>query len=275
MTTSDRRRNRVAPRLETLEDRCQPAVAINFFPGPGILVLSGDAAANQVTITDQGHNLPGGVTATITGIGPPAGFVSNGIPVKRIVVLTGDGNDTVRYNLTGNLGVERAVEASLGRHLDSFIARLGGDLLPGSVLRLSVDGGLHRDLVQLDASADVDVAAGASLLMGLNGGPAGDNVIVRYRGEMDGHLLMDADGGPDGANDVVAAQFDLDAGSSGLLEAVERGHMGDDYLRLVIHKRRADPAVVRGLIDGGPGFDIAVHTPNVKVVNCESEVMVP
>jgi hypothetical protein len=277
MSTFDRRRrpSRAAPRLEMLEDRCLPAIWFN--PILHTLFIVGDSGPNKVVITDHGNNLPGAVSATMDGGGPGNSFVSNFVPVHKILVLTGDRNDSVEYNLTGPLGVARAVDANLGRHFDNFTATLGGDLLPGAALQLDVDGGRHSDLIRVDAAADVDVAAGAELRLGLNGGPAGDNVLVQYRGELDGHVVLDADGGPDGANDGVTAQFDLDPGSAGVLEAIERGRLGDDHLRLVIHKiQRTDPAVVRGLIDGGRHLtgDTAVHTANVKTINCEVDMLV-
>src|SRR5262249_8904527 len=84
-------RPRFRPQVETLEDRSCPSVSVNVLFG-NTLVVTGDSAANTVTIPDAGN---GSISANIDGV------VGSGTAIKNVIVNTKGGDDNVTYNLTG------------------------------------------------------------------------------------------------------------------------------------------------------------------------------
>ncbi len=137
-------RGRVArflPRLEALEDR--NLLSCSVVVNNGILTITGDSAANTVTITDKGTGAPGNVKVVCDGV------PTNVMPaIKGIKVNTLDGLDSVRYQLAGNLqaGVAQNVLVNLGSGNDNFVSFFSapGGLLNNSSLGLNVKGGVGR-----------------------------------------------------------------------------------------------------------------------------------
>src|SRR5437899_9350407 len=92
----NRRPRSFVPRCEALEHRCCPSANIVTL-GHTMFVI-GDAAANTVTIQDDGH---GNVTASITSPTGTASATKSGI--NAILVDTRGGDDVINYALTGDV----------------------------------------------------------------------------------------------------------------------------------------------------------------------------
>jgi N-acetylneuraminic acid mutarotase len=124
--------------------------------------------------------------------------------------------------------------------------------------------------VQIDAPIEVNV----------KGGKDADNILVEFLAQapserpgtqlvLNSRFQMRLDGG-DG-NDRIEADLFFASQSRGFVDAEVFGGRGDDFLMLDIHGYE-DPnlrALLRALIDGGDGVDIAVATRNVMVRHCE------
>src|SRR5262249_47220557 len=97
-------RNRFLPGLEVLEDRSVPST-VSFNAATATLTVTGTAGKDAIVITDDGTNNAVAVKVTSNGhtlftSGPTAGVDQ----VHTINVNTlGGNNDSVRYNLIGNM----------------------------------------------------------------------------------------------------------------------------------------------------------------------------
>ena len=171
------RSNNVRLGLRQFEGRDVPNCTV-VLGGPDTLVITGDAKADAITLTDDGA---GKITGSATGAGQ---FSYAGI--RHIKIDTGDGNDRVTYTLAKNLqaGQLRAVSVILGTGNDSFLATLsnprkvGSDLLAKANLEIFAESGAGTDQLDVDATRDVDVAAGAQLKVLLSGGTGVDGVTA-------------------------------------------------------------------------------------------------
>jgi hypothetical protein len=253
---------RFLPSPEALEDRCCPVVSI--VPLGRTLLVLGDGAANTVTVTDQGN---GTVAATVTGPSNSAARTANN--VTTIVVLAGDGADTVTYQLDSPLTTARALLVELGRGNDSATldASAGVD---GSYLLATALGGDGNDTIQASVGG---VAAGAAAALGLEGGRGGDTLGATSAGLLNGALAVGVAGGLDG--DTLAADLTVDAGSTGALVAAVGGGAGDDGLTLNVHDNSGGGGAstlrhLAAVLDGGAGTDTCAVTGDVDVINCEA-----
>jgi hypothetical protein len=258
---SNRTPNRVRsfrPRLEALEDRCCPSAIITAIPHT--LLIVGDSGANAVQITDQGN---GTVTASVDSLGP---VTRSGI--NNIVVLTGGGNDTVNYNLTGaltspqNLYIDLGALTDTSANTNSATLDLGGNAI-NSVLGVAVVGTRGQDTISAANFGDITGAAGIAAF----GRGGSDNISLNYQGTLTGKLGLLLDGGA--GNDTVSANVTLNSGSTGYLAAAVLGGAGDDNLTLNVNDNSSGAAHVYAVLDGGPGIDTCTATPNVHVYNCE------
>jgi hypothetical protein len=124
-------------------------------------------------------------------------------------------------------------------------------------------GGEGNDVMRINASRDVDVAAGAALKMILFGDAGNDLLTAHYRGENDGAVsIRELDGGR--GNDVIRGAYFADPGSTGLGAGIVHGRDGNDSLGLFVFGPNVSPL---SLLDGGPGFDTGANTPNVTKIN--------
>jgi hypothetical protein len=232
---------RFKPRLQALEDRTSPAVAIFTFGGT--MFVLGDGSANTVTLDDKGD---GTITATITSSTNTATRTAD---VVAVVVLTGGGADTVNYKLANPLTAGRA---------------------------LLVDLGSGNDTATIDASAGVNSSALAVAVLGGDGADnvkaSVDTIDVTSNGLLNGTLAVAVAGGS--GNDMLSANLNIAAGSTGRLAAAVLGGFGDDNLTLNVNDDSgaggaSTLAFLYAAIDGGPGIDTCTHTDNVAVFNCE------
>src|SRR5262245_27576620 len=137
--------HRFVPRLEILPDRSLPSVTAAITPDTTILTITGDDAANSITIRDSGQ--AGGIT--VVGDGQTFQFDPN---FSAIVVNTGLGDDTVEYDLAGAMTANRIITANLGRGADRFTANLADQTLgPNANLDISAYGGQGKDTLVLNA----------------------------------------------------------------------------------------------------------------------------
>ena len=170
MATQSRR---FVPRLEALNDRVVPAVSFDL--QGTFLFVTGDTGANTITITDSG-------TATGVGVvGDDVPYVATS-PITHVFVDTLDGDDTVVYNLTGPLAVNRLVDAQLGLGVDSFTVNLTGQSLAALVnLDITAYGGDRggRDTMVLNAQR-VSTNEDSILNVFFEGAGGKDTIVLDY-----------------------------------------------------------------------------------------------
>jgi hypothetical protein len=127
---------RFVPRLEVLDDRSLPSVS--YVLNGSTLIVTGDDGVNTIIISDAGTD--SGII--VNGDGDP--FVAT-TPISAIVVQTLGGDDTVIYNLSGQLTTTRLVSVDLGRGADTFTVNLNGQTVSGASTNLGItangDGG--------------------------------------------------------------------------------------------------------------------------------------
>ena len=166
---------RFVPRLVALDERTLPAVTFSFDPFiPTMLHVTGDAGANQITITDTG------TAAGITIVGDGETFVAP-TSITHIMVDVLDGNDTVTYNLTAPLTVFRLVDAQLGKGNDLFTANISGQslLTADAELQMSANGDGGHDTMILNAQS-VSTDVGSVLNVFFDGDAGKDTITFDY-----------------------------------------------------------------------------------------------
>ena len=169
-----RKSNRFVPRLEAFDERTLPSVTVApAAPGSTILMITGDAAANTITISDSGQ------TGGLIVVGDGQTFQVTD-PVTAIVVDTGDGSDSVTYNLTGTLSGLRSIDVELGRGNDVFTANLAGQALSaGANLDISAYGRAGADTLVLNAQG-VNTDVNSILNVYFAGGAGKDKITLDY-----------------------------------------------------------------------------------------------
>jgi hypothetical protein len=287
------------PRLEALESRWCPTCTVRVI-GDSLLIL-GDGRPNTVEIHDHGTR---GIDLVCDGRAQTVPDTS------RILVLTFGGDDRVDY-AWGNpdqAPAPRAVGIDLGTGDDTLNSFLGSPEQHTQIgtFVLAAHGGPGRDALHVQAD---NLAVGdlqerpAKFVVNLYGDDGADTLGVQMRGmsfSPDGRVAVGMFGGA-GADNLMTwgHEFDLRAGGqvlllmdggtgpddvSGELEAVAGstgqarigvlGGPDDDRLAFAV-RGWGNPNDLTALIDGGPGFDICTHTPNVRVQNCEAESPFP
>jgi hypothetical protein len=248
------------PELEVLEGRDCPSAIITAIPHT--LLILGDAGDNTVKITDDGK---GTVTASIDAVSATRSGIN------AIVVLTGGGNDTVNYSLTGPLTTPRAVAVDLGSVADSAANKnsatfdFGGNEID-AYFAAAVVGTAGQDTVSTASFTGAIKEVAALAVYGRGGA---DAISVDYNGTLTGALALYLDG--QGGSDNVSATVSLNSGSTGSLAAVVEGGNGNDTLTLKVTESTPNSlAHLFALLDGGADTDSCTATSNVRVINCES-----
>jgi hypothetical protein len=265
-------RSKALPRLEALETRC--VLSTSVVEMSGTLLIRGDARANDIVIKDNGQNAAGNITVTVDGVTTTS--VGN---ISTIVVRSGNQDDTVSYQLTGDLAASatRNIRVLLGNGSDTFTGSLGGDVLTGANLHLAVFGGNGKDTLNFNAAdSDIagatDVTPSASVSVALHGGNGKDTVGFGYAGLLNGLLSLTATGG--NGKDQISGNLTVNPGSTGSLEARVRGGNGKDDLTLMVHDNsgaggNSTLTELSAKIDGGRGKDTFLKTDNVEAVRVE------
>ena len=192
----------------------------------------------------------------------------------NVQVFGNQGNDVVKADFGSVDSANVSFLAQLGQGRDKFFGRFLGDLKGTAHVGLDVRGGSDNDQVSVLAKDDlpnalpgIDIDAGASLAVNLKGGAGTDVASFTYDGVLDGHLNLTNDG--NGGKDKVSADITLEAGSDGFLDAAVRGRQDNDKLTFLLTDNSAGTAhITQALLDGGPGHDTCVATPNVTVKHC-------
>ena len=213
------------PRLEALEDRWCPSVTLQT-NGPE-LRIQGNAADDVISITDNGAG-----RVSVTANGKTSAFTG----ITQLRIDTGDGNDTIDYQLTGSTVADHLVRIDLGSGTDSVSIRARWPPTRGQdrVRRQ------RRQWRSNTITADLAVQVTGQLKLGLQGG--------------------------DG-NDIITANVALAARSTGHAEAVVNGNDGDDRLTLNV---TGTAASLKAQLKGDAGFDRFTATPNVQVEGVEA-----
>jgi hypothetical protein len=259
--------NRTRLNVLSLESREVPACVVTK-PTFDTLVVEGDAANDTVVLRDNGA---GTINVSATG-NPNLSFAG----IKNIVVNTRGGDDRVTYNLVRNLqpGQTRNVDVRTEAGNDVFLANLyrppfltlpavGSDLLANSRLVIAGMGGEGNDQMRIDATRDVDVAAGAALKMILFGDRGNDSLAAYYRGENDGAVsIRELDGGT--GNDTIRGYYYADPGSTGVAGGQAHGREGDDIMSLYMFGPNIS---LVSILDGGPHVIEDIGFANVTKIN--------
>ena len=164
---------RFAPRLECLDARDLPSVSYDL-QGTLLFVHGDVTAADTITITDNG---------TATGVSVTGGGGHDwaaGAVISHVFVDTQGGADTVTYNLTAPLSVNRLVDVSLGAGNDVYVANISNTTLAPFVnldLSVKADGG--KDSMTLNAQ-NVSTTTGSILNVDFAGQAGKDTMAFNY-----------------------------------------------------------------------------------------------
>jgi hypothetical protein len=247
--------------VEQLEDRCVPACTITQTGvAPNVvLTITGDDAANNVQISDDGA---GNITLACDGVISPV------VPgVKDIVVTTKKGNDVVFYNLAGDLQAAqtRSVVVDLGDGNDFFLAQAtnNADINGTASLSFDIRGKLGNDNIRFKLNEDFDVNTDGTLNIFVAGNDGKDRISLVQLGAIDGVCNVALNG--NGGRDRVGASFNLDTGSSGAVNATVNGQADNDLLTLLLTASDTFTGTLTGRINGGPGVNAAVASDVVIV----------
>jgi hypothetical protein len=201
---------------------------------PAIIVLGSYMAVVGTSAADAvaiTDDGAGTVTATLNGTTRTA------TGIQTVAVLTFGGNDSISYTLTGAQSGRRAV---------------------------AVDAGAGDDTVSLTGGA-----VGGLFAFAATGGAGTDTLSATVAGEIDGYLAVALDGGF--GNDTVSGNINVAAGSTGTVAAVVNGGFGNDNLTLTVTgDGLATLEALVAVMNGGPGTDTGVSTPNVRRVSVEA-----
>lgn len=238
-------------RCESLESRDCPAAQI--FQFGGYLLVTGDAAANNIVINDLGNG-------RLAVVADNKFQVRTG--VQTVIVATGGGDDSVSYNLFGAASAANFVSIATGSGNDSI--GLNGTSLNDS-LTVGVNAGIGDDDISVNLGG---VPLGSTVNLYLTGSAGADSFDLNASGEVDGTLNVRANGG--GGADTLSGDIDVAAGSTGTVTAILAGSFGDDFLDLSVTGAGLGGIGLTAEIRGGLGFDTGVSTTNVVEVGIEA-----
>jgi hypothetical protein len=273
--------------VEALGDRLVPSATFTEHPDHTLDVVAAAHQNNTITIRNDGDG-----NLRIVADGATRHFTH----IEGVHVNAGDGTDTVTYNqgsATQAVNTRRSFGMTVNladSFLDNsatntFTANVFGDVgffQQGTVhareLEFAVFGGAKADRIDFNFH-DTDVRAGSTLRAFATGLGGNDNITLDSDGDVDGDFLLDLEGF-DG-NDTVAANVLLDDGSTGSVggrsEAIVRGDVGDDTVRLAVRQQAGSHAEVNAVVDGGFNLfdhDVGRHTANVRTAFLEQDITV-
>jgi hypothetical protein len=234
---SQKNRNRTHLGVEALEERWCPSTTVVFDNNTDTLTITGDAAANKVTlrqddVANQLHVLHDGIDET---------FSSSA--VSKVVVDLKAGNDSFTHTLQEgtNLSYPRTLQISTGAGADKVMFDYAGNINHWTIAKQDTEIALRTgggaDTVKINVPT-VEIA-NLLRLQALLG--AGDDVFeaIGY-GDVgaDGFLNLDIRGkaGNDvltyhGAYDALGAQFGLKVGDQAGLSVLFDGGAGLDKIK--------------------------------------------
>ena len=237
--------SRFVPRLDALNDRIAPSVSVSR-PVVGVVTIRGDGNDNSVRITDNGTSAVGNVVVEVDG--QRTEFDQ---PVSEIRLTGGGGEDSVRFNLTGDLTSDRTIVANLGNGNDTLIGEVRGDVADGVDFVVRANGGNGQDTIRV-VGESVDTRAGASISVGLNGGNGRDDVSLDFTGVLTGRAAFVVSGG--NGSDRLGGSVVLDPTSDGTLDGRWLGGNGADTGEVSLEGTERVIIGDTG-VDGGRGQD--------------------
>lgn len=252
---------RLALRVEQLEDRCVPACTITQAGvAPNIaLTINGDDHVNNIQISDDGN---GNITLACDGVISPA--VAG---VRDIVVNSKKGNDAVFYTLAADLlGAQtRNISVDLGDGNDRFLAQAlnGADILTNASLSFNVKGKLGNDNIRFLLTLDFDVSDGGALGIAVAGNEGNDRISLVQLGAIDGTCNIALNG--NAGRDRVAASLAFDSDSAGATSVIVNGQADNDLLTLLLTTGAGFTGTLSGKLNGGAGTNVAVASDVVAV----------
>ncbi len=283
--------------LESLEGRqlmAASAAQVGFqedaSTGTNTLIITGTNKADNIRIDDNGTAGAGSITVTL---GNGSTYTTKSA-IAQIDLVAKGGNDTVNYNLTGDLVTPRVVLVDLGAGNDKFTDNLNGAINTTNGLDLEVYGDAGNDtmtsnqvgntlvgnaVVYFQGDAGNDnlsynglgmIAAGASFSPEFAGGAGNDTIRSNFTGVVNGYYMynLTADGGA--GNDNIAVDVNIAAGSTGTIGAASgtpaavNAGAGNDKVHYAVHVDPAAPsAQVFAVAVGSTGKDTVSRTANV------------
>lgn len=293
--------------FERLEARACPAAWAHLTHAGFTLVVRGDAAADQVTITQDDAR----GTLTVTGVDSKSAVFSSA-KVGSIQVNLGGGDDRFEYATVHGVRNPKRLNVDLGAGNDTGIIRWADDDgVARRGLTLVANGGTGDDAIgvrvgRLGAGTTVSPrllggggndalgvqslapAAGAALHVVARGGAGADSLGAYSTGNLSasGRAAYDlrGDGGDDEVSVNVAGRINgsfsarLDGGagddqiSINATNAAGRGRVRATLLGGSGNDQFAalgDPLVMRALVKGGPGVDAGLLPPRVRARSVE------
>jgi hypothetical protein len=229
--------NRCTVGVETLESRRLFAVAIGM-PAADTLTFTGNFQADKVYINDNGNGVVSGAVSNAVGAMVPFGPVAG---IRRLLINTGDGNDSVNVRLMGHMwaGGPHEIQCNLG----------------------SGDDWYRYDAISTPTGT-VNVGFNDTPTQRVLGGKGNDNLYYLHSGEIDGQVAVTLDGGTE--NDVLYTEVKCTPGSQGVLSAFSHAGTGKDKVSLLVRKSNpADPIAITAHATSGwdADWDELTRTP--------------
>ena len=215
--------------VETLESRQLFAVAIGM-PAADTLTFTGNFQDDKVFINDNGNGVVSGQVSNAAGVMVPFGPVGG---IRRLIINTGDGNDTVNVRMTGHMwaGGPHEIQCRLGNGNDWY----------------------RYDAIST-ASGTVNVGFNDTPTQRVLGEKGNDNLYYLHRGEIDGKVAVTLDGGTE--HDVLYTEVKCTPGSQGSLSAFSHAGTGKDKVSLLVRKSwAADPIAITAHATSGADAD--------------------
>jgi len=231
------------PRLESLENRWCPSCTVSV--NGGVMRIIGDSGANAVTVT---HDGAGNVTATCDSA---AGSGSN---IKKIIIDTKGGDDTVNLSVTGNLTTRLDLDLNLGAGNDTANLKFAAI---STRLKLRADLGAGNDV--LGVNLDQEIRPGAKVDLDVKGSDGADTWNLSANEVRSGaELKASFDGGRHNDTLNVFLGDPIDSGAE--VTIIGRGGDGNDSLKVDATTFGTGANIAAGAelkvsLDGGNGAD--------------------
>jgi hypothetical protein len=262
---SPRKRQRLKPCVEALEDRHVPAILFPINQTGTTLSIVCDNGPDNIVLGDNGR---GSIDITVDG-----NFFNTYTGVNTLNLNSGGGNDRIVYNLFDNLiiGQTRTVNVALGAGNETFIANLNHRTLKSDLfgsaaasLTFNIHGNHGKSHILFNAQ-NMDIQPKATLTENITGGKGNDTIKSTFSGLLDGVFNPQIDAGP--GHNVVKVVVDVsDANSMGTLgtslaTSKLKGTGGTNAFTYIVHSQQPKPNnFIFAEIDANSGNDTALFT---------------
>lgn len=288
----------ILPALEPLEGRRLMAASLAAGSvkevtqkGYTELQIKGGSGGGPITINDNGSNSPGNVSVTLSN----GTTYTSKADIAVIGFQGGSANDSVTFNLTGNLVAPQTVLVNLGNGNNKFVGNIAGNVNTANGFDLEVYGGKRNDNMVVNQTGATDagafvpyfqggggtntmtyngtgtIAANASVTPEFGKATGTNTITTNYSGQLDGNYIynLSADGGT--GNNTISYNVGLAAGSIGTVGASSsspaaiKAGKGNNNITFSVHADPTSTATVNAVVVTGTGKDVINHTSNVNV----------